>query len=348
MVDENKASDSTEKKENNPWHRLLARLLEIVLSPVEIEVEPNAEVMTEPPKADILLLRRNTLNWTAEQRARLPDGIRDSKASHILIEFKYTQSVNEEALIQALGYDFFYKKAKKLPPLEVQTVLLSARKPHSKTLTSLGYQLTDEYSGVYRSQTPIFRNVLLLSLNELSNEPHNLWIKCFASRQAVKKQALDKLNQLGLVSIADELEWFINGLMSLWFGNAKGEEKMSIEMTPEYVTELGKQLGEIWLAGLTVDDVFARFGQDELLSHFKPEEVLPHFKPEEMLPYLKPEEVLSHFKPVDRLAGLEPKEVLPYFKPVDILAELTLPERLAGLKPEEIEEYLKQLKKQQH
>ncbi len=338
MVDENKASDSTEKKENKPWHRLLARLLEIVLSPVEIEVEPNAEVMTEPPKADILLLRRNTLNWTAEQRARLPDGIRDSKASHILIEFKYTQSVNEEALIQALGYDFFYKKAKKLPPLEVQTVLLSARKPHSTTLTFLGYQLT-EYSGVYRTQSPGFRKVLLLSLNELSNEPHNLWIKCFASRQAVKKQALDKLNQLGFVSIADELEWFINGLMSLWFGNAKGEEKMSIEMTPEYVTELGKQLGEIWLAGLTVDDVFARFGQDELLSHLKPEEVLSHFKPVDRL---------AGLEPVDRLAGLEPKEVLPYFKPVDILAELSLPERLAGLKPEEIEEYLKQLKKQQH
>jgi|GEM_PF-1207823 len=96
---------------------------------------------------------------------------------------------------------------------------------------------------------------------------------------------------------------------------------MSIEMTPEYVTELGKQLGEIWLAGLTVDDVFARFGQDELLSHIKP---------------------------VARLAGLEPKEVLPYFKPVDRLAELSLPERLADLKPDVIEEYLKQLKKQQH
>ncbi len=44
---------------------------------------------------------------------------------HILIEFKYTQSFNEEALSQVLGYDFFYKKAKKLPPIDVQTVLLS-------------------------------------------------------------------------------------------------------------------------------------------------------------------------------------------------------------------------------
>jgi hypothetical protein len=290
MNDNNNGYDSTEKKPKTSWHRLLARLLEIVLTPVDIEVQPNVEVMTDPPEADILLLRRNTLNWTAEQRARLPDGIRDSEASHILIEFKYTQSFNEEALNQALGYDFFYKKAKKLPPFEVQTVLLSARKPHLNTLTSLGYQLT-EYSGVYRSQTPIFRNVLLLSLNELSNEPNNLWIKCFASRQTVKKQTLEKLSALGLVSIASELTWFIAGLMEVWFGTARGEKKMSIDITPEDVTELGKQLGEFWLAGLTVDDLLARFG---------------------------PEEVLPHFKPADRLAGLEPKEVLSHFKPEEL------------------------------
>jgi hypothetical protein len=114
-----------------------------------------------------VLVRRNTLNWTAEQRARLPDGIRDSKASHILIELKYTQSLNEEALTQAAGYEFFYKKAKKCSPVEVQTVLLSARKAYSTTLTFLGYQLT-EYSGVYRTQSAGFRN--LLPLNELSNE----------------------------------------------------------------------------------------------------------------------------------------------------------------------------------
>ncbi len=110
MNDNNNGYDSTEKKPKTSWHRLLARLLEIVLTPVDIEVQHNVEVMTEPPEADILLLRRNTLNWTAEQRAyvcRMALGI--MKPSHILIEFKYTQSFNEEALNQALGYDFFIK-----------------------------------------------------------------------------------------------------------------------------------------------------------------------------------------------------------------------------------------------
>ncbi|HDN26123.1 MAG TPA: hypothetical protein ENG03_03325 [Thioploca sp.] len=195
-----------------------------------------------------------------------------------------------------------------LPHAEVQTVLLSARKTRSETLTRLGYQLTD-YPGVYQTRQPVIRNVLLLSLNELSNEPHNVWIKCFASHKKVKKQAFNKLEELDLISIANELKWFISGLMRLWFGTIRGEQKMTIEFTPEEVTEFGKQLGEVWLADLTVDDMLARFGR---------------------------EEVLSHVKPVDRLAGLKPEEVLPYFKPVD---------RLAGLEPEIIEEYLKQLKR---
>ncbi|OAD19741.1 hypothetical protein THIOM_004608 [Candidatus Thiomargarita nelsonii] len=124
-----------------------------------------------------------------------------------------------------------------------------------------------------------------MSLNELSNEPHNVWYACFASRKTVKKQAFKKLKQLGFVSIANELKWFISGLMRLWFGT--GEEKMSIEFTPEEVTEFGKQLGDVWLADLTVDEVLARF---------------------------EPKEVLSHFKPVDRLAGLKPEVIEDYLK----------------------------------
>jgi hypothetical protein len=96
------------KKQKTSWHRLLAKLLELVLSPVNIEVLPDVSVMTDPPEVDILLLRRQTAQWTTAQRDLLPDGIRDSKASHILIEFKYTQSFNKLTLQQALCYDHFF------------------------------------------------------------------------------------------------------------------------------------------------------------------------------------------------------------------------------------------------
>jgi len=123
---------------------------------------------------------------------------------------------------------------------------LSAKKPRSGTLTFLGYQPT-EYSGVYRTKNAVTRNVLLLSLNELSNEPHNAWIKCFASQKQTKKQALKIIKELGFVSIAGELKWLISGLMELWFGKTLGEPQMTIEFTPEEVTEFGKQLGDVWL-----------------------------------------------------------------------------------------------------
>ncbi len=117
----------------------------------------------------------------------MPDGIRDSKASHILIEIKYSESFNEAVATEAIGYDVFYKMKKLATGKKLQTVLLSAKKPEANILSELGYQAT-EYPGVYRAQYPIIKNVLLLSLNELSNEPHNLWIKCFASRKKVKKE----------------------------------------------------------------------------------------------------------------------------------------------------------------
>lgn len=59
MNDENNGGELTVQKTS--WHRLLARLLEMVLSEVDIDVQPNVSVMTNPPEADILLLRRKTL-----------------------------------------------------------------------------------------------------------------------------------------------------------------------------------------------------------------------------------------------------------------------------------------------
>jgi hypothetical protein len=276
------------KKQQTSWHRLLARLLELVLSPVNIEVLSDVDVMTKPPEADILLLRRQAGQWTAAQRALLPDGIRDSKASHILIEFKYTESFNENALAQAVGYNFFYKRAKKLANNKLQTVILSAKTPRTETLERLGYFQT-QFAGVYRSKIPVFERILLLSLNDLSNEPHNAWIKYFASKKKVKEETLKQLKTLNLVS--DELKCLIGGLKKIWSIFSKGESKMKMNFTPEEVTEFGRDLGDIWLAGLT------------------PSERLAGLKPSERLVGLTPPERLVGLKPSERLVGLKASEL---------------------------------------
>jgi len=110
-------------------HQLLGKLLEIVLTPVDITVESELQVMSEPPKADVLLLRRRGKQWSEEQRSLLPDGIRDRQAHHHLLECKFSESLNETALRQALSYDYFYQQTQHLRDAELQTYVVSAKTP---------------------------------------------------------------------------------------------------------------------------------------------------------------------------------------------------------------------------
>ena len=46
------------KKTRTRWHRLLGKLLEETLAPVGVTVQTEFPIMSNPPQADILLLRR--------------------------------------------------------------------------------------------------------------------------------------------------------------------------------------------------------------------------------------------------------------------------------------------------
>lgn len=47
-----------QRGQKTQWHRLLGKHLELLLTPVGITVQTEPQVMSEPPKVDILLLRR--------------------------------------------------------------------------------------------------------------------------------------------------------------------------------------------------------------------------------------------------------------------------------------------------
>jgi hypothetical protein len=74
-----------QKKSKTLWHRILGKILEDILTPFGISVYTEVPVMSNPPQLDILILRRNQEQWTSEQLAILPDGIRDSQATDIII-----------------------------------------------------------------------------------------------------------------------------------------------------------------------------------------------------------------------------------------------------------------------
>jgi hypothetical protein len=164
--------------------------------------------MSEPPAADILLLRRQGSRWTASQRARLPDGVRDSQARHILIEFKYTESINEMALRQSLAYDTFYKRIQKLHDADVQTFLLSAKTPNAQFLAEFGYR-RGEQPGVYYSQNQLVRLLPVLSLNELRNEAHNVFVRFFASQRQQKAAAFEGVRNMDQKLLVGHLQLFL-------------------------------------------------------------------------------------------------------------------------------------------
>jgi len=232
------------------WHRLLGRMLELTLTPVGISVETEVQVTSDPPRVDILLLRRDGDAWTSEQKALLPDGVRDSRAGFILLEFKYSESLTLDGILQALGYDYFFRTGRRLGREDVAVFILSSQTPRARRLVELGY-VTSEISGVYSGANIYAEQARLLVLNELRDEPHNSFVKLFASRRREKAEALRGLKQVR--GLPDDLFELVDGLQALW-ALPKGEN-MSEVLTPERVVEIGKEVKQLLLQNLSAEEL---------------------------------------------------------------------------------------------
>ena len=294
-------AESSAASRSTQWHQLLGTLLELLLTPVGITVQTEVAITSEPPRADILLLRRESDQWTEEQRRLLPEGIRDTLAQHVLLEFKYSESVTVEALQQAVGYDYFYGRAQRLADDELATFILSSRTPRAERLAEWGYERVSP--GVYRSVQPLLSRVGLILLNELPAAEHNAFVKVFASRQRERDEAFQRLNELVEPT---QLEMYLLGLRRKLL---QGENTMSTQVTPQDILELGEAYRK---------------------------RIIETATPQERLAGLEPQERLAGLEPQERLAGLEPQERLAGLEPQERLAGLEPQERLAGLKPQEL------------
>ena len=273
------------------WHRLLGRLLEELFSPVGINVETEVRVLADPPRADILLLRRKGKQWNESQRERLADGLRDTGASHLLLEFKYRESIGNNAFVQLLSYDHHYCRHRRLKRSAVASFLLSARTPKDDLLSPMGYRLGAS-PGVYETEHPLLAPIRVILLNELAPLPHNAPLKCFAGRRKEQRKSFEVLRNSRLLASSLELERIIYGLWRLMMKNAPEID----ELTPEYVMQVGQE----W-----IDAVLDTVPRDELLKHLTLEERLTGLDPEERLAGLDPEE---------RLAGLDEEQIRRYLE----------------------------------
>ena len=287
---------------HNLWHKLLGKVFEELLTPVNITVETSVRIMAESPEADVLLIRRNQPGWTEAQRDLLPDGIRDTKADHVLIEFKYSESVNQDVLFQALTYRYLYLKVQKLKPERLHTVIISSKTPSQQFRMDFGYQESDR-PGVWHSNNIMLGILHILVLNDLSDAPHNLFIKCFASRHKEKERSLKKLFESSWKQLSASLLHILMGIRSIYASAQKGEDIMKYELTPERVMEIGKGFEDAFLACLPID---------KRLKGLKPEERVAGLRPEERVAGLKPEERIAGLKPEDILASLSAEDIMAY------------------------------------
>ncbi len=258
MTTGNNESDGLPEKEQRAtapkteWHLLFAVEQDLALTPVGVGVEAEFAVMKDSPKIDLLLLRRTGDQWTDTQRARLPDGVRDSTSVNNLLEFKYTESLTLQAITQGLGYEHFFRTTRHLSRDEVSLFILIAKTPSVKRVTELGFAPT-ALPGVLRGENIYVRHVIVLLLNELRDVPHNALVKTFASRQAEKRKAFKALD--GLDDLPGNLVTYLQGLRTIW-SLPKGEAMNEI-MTPEWVMEVGEAWKRTLMASMTPEELDA-------------------------------------------------------------------------------------------
>jgi hypothetical protein len=257
-------------------HHLLGSGMEMSLATVHVLVKTESSVLSDSPKVDMLLVQREGRTWNDAQRARLPDGVRDSAAANILVEFKYTESVTEDGLLQAAAYDLFYRRAQRLAKEQALPVVLSAKTPQKSRLAKWGYE--EWQRGVYRSNMPILRRVMLLALNRLPPRSNNAYVKLFASREQEREAAFASLDKSVLADSVD-MHAYVLGLRQAL--NVKGELDMAEVLTPEKVLEYGKKIRQL---------IFETGTREERLAGLSPDEVMPMFSPEERLAGLNAEE----------------------------------------------------------
>ena len=279
-------------------HRILGGIFEELLTPLDITVNTDLPVMTLPPEADILLLRRKAGPWTKEQLKRIPDGIRRVKTQYVLIEFKYTESLDSRAVKQADQYEALYVRSQKLKPNQISTFLISSKTPRMKTLNRLEYAPT-EINGVYQGASVYNRNVTLIVSNELDDTPYNAVLKLFSSKKRQATQAYKRFVETGFQNLSERLRSLITGSRRIFFKYGGNMIEFG-EVTLEEVEKVGREYILDGLSILSTDEVVKKLGKDEVINSIGKDEVINSIGKENLLESFSTDELKEALKKKDR------------------------------------------------
>ncbi|MBF0261531.1 MAG: DUF4351 domain-containing protein [Magnetococcales bacterium] len=240
---------------NTYWHNLVGATLQALLEPVGIEVRVEVPVTATPPRADLILIRRQQGSWTDAQRILLSDGLRDLEADHILVELKITESLNEDALSRLSMYDTLFLENAGLQRGQMQSVLIAAISPRPDFMERFAF-LPVGPGGVYES-TPLWGGTIrLILLNELADEARNAPLKCFSSRREERRKAFQTIQKSGLLRISVTFRQTVVGLWRLLMQGSLNSPEME-GVTPEQVALLGKEWFDCLLDVMPEDELVA-------------------------------------------------------------------------------------------
>ena len=151
------------------------------------------------PEENNVVISRPTRKWPPEALKHLPDGIRDSKALHILMLFKYDEPLTVEDFRGAINAHYSYKQQNKLKDKDLEVFLISTIPLRRAVLDELGYKRTRR-AGVYRSKDPLFSLVPIIYPGELRNRRHNASLKVIVGPKNERLEAFDALKEDMLLS----------------------------------------------------------------------------------------------------------------------------------------------------
>ena len=175
--------------------------------------------------------------------------------------------------------------------------LVSSKTPRNSTLQKFKDHKT-KYAGVFHSEGPICGLFPIISLNDLSNAPHNILFKLFASKKKATIDATKKVKSDLYRHLPKPLKDFLNDYINSCL--IEGGENMDyLNLTQKERMELRQE----WLSKYSVSERLSNLSPSEVLSNYSPSEVLSNYSPSEVLSNISTEKFVAGLSE-DQLAML--------------------------------------------
>ncbi|MGH7201733.1 MAG: hypothetical protein ACREJB_14085 [Planctomycetaceae bacterium] len=283
------------------WHPLLVRLLEWLLRDA-YEVRDEVSVGTVPLRADIVLIRREEGELSADARREL-HALVERLNRWSLIEFKSPVDALEGGDLDQLfgvAHLFCAQQSEPIASRDLSLIVLapSLNQPFRSAVELRGLSVHEEEPGIHRIDGALF-TTWVIETDRVTGpgEPVLSLFSRLVLRQ--RRRIIDQLSESGHEIMLHYVLQQIRQFQGL--GEAFAMQHRSVENMEDFKAAVMRSFpAEDRLQGLSAEEVLRHFPAEELLRGLSAEEVLRHFPAEERLQGLPAEDILAGLSPEQR------------------------------------------------